>query len=126
LSSATVLPRDFVSQSQHRELNLYAAIMLLMLVVIAVLVVYAIRLGPLIGPGVEESFGLAVALLFLCAAMIAHVVDRVYRVWPFGRNMTPMFPGFITARGAANFLMILVIVCAGAAIAYVIATLITG
>jgi hypothetical protein len=126
LSSPTLLPTDFVSRTQHRELNLYAAIMLLMLIVVALLVVYAIRLGPLIGPGVEESFGLAVALLFLCAAMIAHVIDRVYRVWPFGRNLKPMFPGFITARGTSNFVKIVIIVVAGAAIAYVIATLITS
>ena len=126
MSSPTALSTDFVTRTQHRELNLYAAILILMLLVIAVLVVYAIRLGPLIGPGVEESFGLAVSLLFLCAAMITHVVDRVYRVWPFGRYVTPVFPGFITARGSANLLKVLVIVCAGAAIAYVIATLITS
>jgi hypothetical protein len=126
LSNVPLLPGDFVTRVQHRVLNLYAAIMILMLLVIALLIVYAIRLGPLIGPGVEESFGFAIALLFLAAALLADVVDRVYRVWPMGRGVPTMFPGFITARGAANALTILVIVCAGAAIAYVIATLITS
>jgi hypothetical protein len=125
LNNAPSLSGDFVTRVQHRVLNLYAAIMILMLAVIAVLIVYAIRLGPLIGPGVEESFGFAVALLFLCAALLVHVVDRVYRVWPMGRGTPTMFPGFITARGTANALTILVIVCAGAAIAYIVATLIT-
>jgi hypothetical protein len=126
LSSPVVVPAHFVTQAEHRVLNLYAATVLLMLIVIALISVYAIRLGPLVGPGVEQSFGLAVALLFLCAALIVHVVDRVYRVWPMGRYIETSFPGFITARGAANALKILVIVCAGAAIAYVIATLITS
>jgi hypothetical protein len=126
LSSPVVVPANFVTDAEHRILNLYAAIMIMMLIVIALVTVYAIRLGPLIGPGAEQSFGLAVALLFLCAALITHVVDRVYRVWPMGRYVETTFPGFITARGAANALKILVIVGAGAAIAYVIATLITS
>jgi hypothetical protein len=126
LSSAPALPADFVPREQHRVLNLYAAIMLLMLAGIALLIVYSIRLGPLVGPGVEQSFGFAVALLFLCGALVAHVIDRVYREWPFGRNVRSRFPGFITDRGLANALKILVIVGAGAAIAYVIATLLTS
>ncbi len=126
MSSPTALPADFVTRAEHRVLNAYAAITILMLAVIALLIVYAIRLGPLIGPGVEESFGLAVALLFMCAALIVHVVDRVYRVWPMGRSIPTMFPGFITARGMANVVKILIIVCAAAAIAYVLATLITS
>jgi hypothetical protein len=126
LSSASALPADFVSRTQHRVLNLYAATMFLMLILIALLIVYSIRLGPLTGPGVEQSFGFAVALLFFAGALLAHVIDRVYRVWPFGRSVTPTFPGFVTDRGLANLLKILVIVGAGAAIAYVIATLITS
>lgn len=126
MSSSAALPADFVTRAEHRVLNVYAAIMLLMLVVIGLLIVYAIRLGPLLGPGVEESFGLAVALLFLCGALVVHVVDRVYRVWPMGRSIPTMFPGFITARGMANLVKVLIIVCAAAAVAYVLATLITG
>jgi hypothetical protein len=126
LSSAPALPADFLTREQHRVLNLYATITILMLAVIALLIAYSIRLGPLVGPGIEQSFGIAVALLFLCGALIAHVIDRVYREWPFGRNVRPAFPGFITDRGLANGLKILVFVCAAAAIAYVIATVLTS
>jgi hypothetical protein len=126
LSSATAQPVDFVTKSQHRVLNLYAAVLILMLLAVALLVAYCIRLGPLVGPGVESSFGLACALLFLCAALLVHIVDRTYRVWPEGRGVRPMFPGFVTERGLANLVKILIIVAAGAAIAYVIATLLTS
>lgn len=126
MSSAPALPADFLTREQHRVLNLYAAIILLMFAVIGLLILYTIRLGPLVGPGVEQSFGFAVSLLFLSGAVVAHVIDRVYRVWPFGRNVHPAFPGFITDRGLANGLKILVFVCAAAAIAYVIATVLTG
>jgi hypothetical protein len=125
LSNVT-LPSEFVTRVQHRVLNFYAAIMILMLALIGLLVVYSIRLGPLLGPGVEQSFGIALALLFLSAALLAHVIDRVYRVWPTGRSLTPMFPGFITDRGLANALKVVVLVCAAAAIAYVIATLLVS
>ncbi|MFZ0830271.1 MAG: hypothetical protein WCB18_08390 [Thermoplasmata archaeon] len=126
MSDSAALPAAFVHQVQDRVLNIYAAVLILMLATIGLLVVYCIQLGPLVGPGVEQSFGLAVALLFLCAAMIAHIVDRTYRVWPEGRSVHPTFPGFFTDRGVANFVKILVIVGAGATIAYVIATLITS
>jgi len=126
LSDSAVFPAGFVQRAQDRVLNLYAAVLILMLAAIALLVVYCIRLGPLIGPGVESSFGLACALLFLCSALIVHIVDRTYREWPEGRHVRPAFPGFITDRGLANVLKVLILVGAGAAIAYVIATLITG
>jgi hypothetical protein len=126
LSSAPALPADFLTREQHRVLNLYGAIIVLMLALIGLLIVYTLRLGPLVGPGVEESFGFAVAMLFLSGALVAHVIDRVYREWPFGRNVHPVFPGFITDRGLANGLKILVFVCAAAAIAYVIATVLTS
>jgi hypothetical protein len=126
LSNPTALPAALYTRAQHRVLNLYAAIVVLMLVAIALLTVYCIRLGPIVGPGVESSFGYAVALLFLCAALIAHVIDYTYRVWPGGRGVHPTFPGFVTERGTANFLQILILIAAGAAIAYVIATLLTS
>jgi hypothetical protein len=126
LNEMPALPADLVARAQNRVLNLYAAVLLLMLVTIALLVVYCIQLGPLVGPGVENSFGLAVALLFLCAALVTHIVDRTYRVWPEGRGVRPMFPGFITDRGLANALTILVLVGAGIGIAYLIATLIVS
>jgi hypothetical protein len=120
------LSAELVARTQHRVLNLYAAVILLMLGAIGLLVVYSIQLGPLVGPGVESSFGIAVALLFLCSALIAHLVDRTYRVWPVGRGVRPAFPGLITERGIANGLKVLVLVAAGAAIAYLIATLLTS
>ncbi len=125
MSSPASVPADFVRRAQDRVLNLYAATILLMLVVIGILVAYCLRLGPLVGVGVERSFGLAVGLLFLCSALIVHVVDRTYRVWPEGRGVRPSFPGFYTARGYANAVKILILVAAAAAIAYVIATLLT-
>ena len=125
MSSPASLPADFVHRAQDRVLNLYAATILLMLVAIGILVVYCIRLGPLVGVGVERSFGFAVALLFLCGALITHVVDRTYRVWPEGRSVHPAFPGFFTARGYANAVKILILVAAAAAIGYIIATLLT-
>jgi len=126
LSDSTALPADFVRQVQDRVLNIYAAVLILMIATIGLLTLYCIRLGTLVGPGVEQSFGIAVALMFLCAAMITHIIDRTYRVWPEGRSVHPTFPGFFTERGAANFVKILILVGAGATIAYVIAVLITS
>ena len=108
---------------EARVVQLYQAIAVLMIVAIGVLVAYAIRLGPLVGPGVENSFGLAVGLMFLCSAMIVHVVDRTYRVWPTGRRVSPVTPGWYTDRSVAAFLRIVVLVAVGGAIAYVVATL---
>lgn len=126
MSSPPALSSDVVARVQDRVLNLYAAVTLLMLVAIGLLIVYSIQLGPLVGPGVESSFGFAVALLFLCAALIAHVVDRTYRAWPEGRGVRPAFPGLLTDRGLVNGLKVLVLVAAAAAVAYVLATLITS
>lgn len=126
MSSVPALPADFVDRAQHRVLNLYAATIALMLGTIGLLVVYCIRLGPLVGPGVEQSFGIAVALLFLCATLMVHIVDRTYRVWPEGRSIRPTFPGFFTDRGLGNAIKILIIVGAGATIAWLIAMLLTG
>jgi hypothetical protein len=108
---------------RQRVLDLYDAVTFLMLIGIAVLIVYAIRLGPLTSPGAQESFGLAVALMFLMSALIVHLVDRTYRVWPLGRRFHPTPPGPVTARAQARFLAILVFVIAAAAIAYVIGSL---
>ena len=105
---------------RRRVLDLYDAITYLMLLGIAILVVYAIRLGSLTNPGVQESFGLAVALMFLMSALIVHLVDRTYRVWPLGRRFDPTPPGPVTVRAQARFLAALVFVIAAGAIAYVI------
>jgi hypothetical protein len=105
-------------------LNLYDAITVLMLAGIAVLIVYAIRLGPLTSPGAEQSFGFAVALMFLMAALIVHLVDRTYRVWPLGRRFRPSAPGPVSVRAQARFVIAIILVVAAGAIAYVLGGLI--
>ena len=105
---------------QERTLDLYGAVTLLMLVGIAVLIVYAIRLGPLTSPGAERSFGFALALMLLMAAVIFHVADRTYRSWPFGRRFRPTSPGPVTTEAWAQFLRVLIVVVAVAGIAYLI------
>ncbi|HTW55877.1 MAG TPA: hypothetical protein VMG36_05465 [Thermoplasmata archaeon] len=105
---------------QERTLTLYAAVVLLMLLGIAVLAFYAIRIGPLTSPGAQSSFGYALALMSLMAAVLFHVVDRTYRVWPFGRHFRPTRPGPVTVQAQVRFLQVLTVVLAAAAIAYVI------
>lgn len=124
--SSAALPADLVLRAQRRVLNLYAAVLGLMIIVIALLVAYAVHLGPLVGPGVETSFGLALAGLFIAGAIVAHVVDYTYRVWPEGRTFRPSFPGFFSDQGIANAIKVLILVAAAATIAYVIATLLVS
>jgi len=109
---------------RNRLLDLYTAITGLMLLGIAVLIVYAIELGPLTSPGAEQSFGYALALMFLMGAVIFHLVDRMYRVWPFGRRFRPAWPGYVTLEGEIRFFKILIVIAAGAAIAYILGGLI--
>ena len=109
---------------RNRLLDLYTAITGLMLLGIAVLIVYAIELGPLTSPGAEQSFGYAVALMFLMGAVVFHLVDRMYRVWPFGRRFRPAWPGYVTLEGEIRFFKILIVIAAGAAIAYILGGLI--
>jgi hypothetical protein len=110
---------------RRKVLDLYDAVTFLMLIGIGVLVVYAIRLGSLTSPGAQESFGLAVGLMFLMAALMIHLVDRTYRVWPLGRRITPTPPGPVTDQSQARFLGILIFVIALAACAYVVGGLLT-
>ena len=105
---------------QRRTLDLYAAVMLLMLLGIAVLVAYAIRLGPLTSPGAESSFGYAVALMALMGAVVFHIADRTYRVWPLGRRFRPTPPGPVTVEAWVRFLRVLIVVIAIAAVAYLV------
>lgn len=107
-------------------LRLYLAVMLIMIVGIAVLVVYSIRLGPLVGPGVERSFGYALTLLFVQAAVLAHVVDRAYRDWPLGRRVHPTMPPLITDRTVATALKVVVLLAAAAAVAYLVGGLLAS
>jgi hypothetical protein len=110
---------------QQRTLDLYGAVTILMLLGIGVLVAYAIRLGPLTSPGAEQSFGFAVALMALMGAMIFHIADRTYRVWPLGRRFRPTPPSPLTAQSWVRLLKVLVVVAAAAAIAYLIGGLLS-
>jgi hypothetical protein len=112
-------------RAQERTLAVYTAIVLLMLLGIAVLIVYAIRLGPLTSPGAESSFGYAISLMALMGAVLFHVVDRTYRSWPLGRRFRPTVPGPVTADAQVRLLMVLTLVLAAAAIAYVIGGLVS-
>ncbi len=129
MSSATPLADPAERELRRvrlRVLDVYTAVTVLMLLGIAVLIVYVIRLGPLTGPGVEESFGLAAGLMFLMAAVIVHLVDRTYRVWPLGRRFHPTAPGPVTEASQARFLRIVILVCVAAALAYILGGLIAG
>ncbi len=119
-------PEEF-RQLRQRTLDLYAATIFLMIVGIGVLLVYTVLLvGPLDTPGAQESFGLALALGFLMAAVAGHLVDRMYRVWPLGRRIHPTPPGPVTPVAEVRFFQVLVVVCAAAGIAYILGALIAG
>jgi len=119
-------PAAEIRRLRSRLLDLYTTITALMLIGIVVLIVYAIRLGPLTSPGAEQSFGYAVALMFLMAAVIFHLVDRTYRLWPLGRRIRPSWPGYLTVESEVRFFKIVIVVAAAAAIAYVLGGLIAG
>ena len=111
---------------RQRVLDLYDAITILMLVGIVVLIFYAaVLVGPLDSPGAQQSFGYAVALMFLMAALVVHLVDRTYRVWPLGRRITPVNPGPVTVASQARFFKLLIVVIAGAGIAYFLAMMLS-
>ncbi len=105
---------------QDRALSLYYAAMILMLLGIGVLGLYCYRLGPLTSPGAEQSFGFAVSLMFLMGALVIHLVDRTYRVWPLGRRFRPTAPGPVTDRAWSVALAVLILVIAGGAIAWIL------
>jgi hypothetical protein len=109
---------------RDRTLNLYFAIVILLLIGIGVLLAYSIRLGPIIGSGVETSFGYSVALLFLMGALLAHIIDSAYRLYPLGRRVPTHPPGPVTERSIANFVVVAVLVIAGGSIAYILGSLI--
>jgi len=112
-----------VAAFQRRTLDLYGGVTLLMLLGIAVLVAYAIRLGPLTSPGAERSFGLAVALMAIMGAVIFHLADRTYRAWPLGRRFRPTPPEPVTLESWVRFLRVVIVVAAVAGIAYIVAEL---
>lgn len=118
----TVPPPPDLRAIRRRTIDLYDTVTLLMLFGIAVLVVYSIELGPLTSPGAQESFGLALSLMFLMGAVLFHIVDRTYRAWPLGRRITPTVPGPVTDASVARVLRIVIVIAAGGAIAYVLTT----
>lgn len=126
MSSGELSPEEFHAIRQ-RTLELYTATMVLMLLGIGVLIVYTIVLvGPLTSPGAQESFGLALGLSFLMAAVAGHLVDRMYRVWPLGRRIHPLPPGPVTSAAQVRFFQVLVLILAAGAIAYLLGALIAG
>ena len=118
-------PPSPADAAQASVLRIYQATSVVMLLLIAGLSLYCYRLGPLVGPGVEESFGLAVAMMFLAGAVVIHLIDRTYRVWPLGRRVVPAVPAPVTDRSIARGLQFLLVLLVTAGIAYVIATLLT-
>ena len=120
----SVAPAAF-ERVRARALSFTFAATVLMLIGIGVLGVYVYRLGPLVGPGGEQSFGLAVSMMFLMGAMLTHLVDRTYRSWPMGRRFRPSAPGPVTDAGLVVALEVLVLVVAGGSIAYLMAALLS-
>jgi hypothetical protein len=114
------------ARARDRSLAVYAVVAVLSILGILGLVGYSVRLGPLVGPGVESSFGFALALMFLFAALLFHVVDRIYRVWPGGRRVWAPVPTAVTDLSIVRLLRVLVVLGAAAAIAFLISTLVTG
>ena len=111
---------------QSRVLTLYAWAAGLSLVAIFLLGAYAIHLGPLVGPGVESSFGLAAALMMLFGALVVHLVDRVYREWPLGRKFEPTWAVPVSDAAIATFLKALVFAAAVGAVGYILWGVVIG
>ena len=105
---------------QRRVLNLYSWAAGFSLVAIFLLGAYAIHLGPLVGPGVESSLGLAVALMMLFSALVVNLVDRVYREWPLGRKFEPTWSAPVTDADIATFLKALIFAAAAGAVGYIL------
>jgi type IV secretory pathway TrbL component len=104
-------------------LKLYQAITVLLLLGIAGLFVYVVKLGPLLGTGVESSFGLAVAAMFVMGALLAHLADVTYRAWPLGRRFRPATPQAVSARETATWVSWFIVLAAVAGGAYIVAQL---
>ena len=121
--SSPLTEEEFV-RARRRVADLYTAVEGLMLLGILVLNDYTDRLGPLTSPGAEQSFGYALALMLMMAAMVAHLMDRTYRVWPLGRRFRPSDPGYVSLASQTRFVKVVVVVAAAAAIAYILGGLI--
>jgi hypothetical protein len=120
------IPPAELMRLRERVLNYYAAVVIVCLIGIGILVAYGISLGTLVGPGVEESFGLAVAGMFLFGALLVHVVDRAYREWPLGRRIHPVQPGLLGTPAIVRALVAIVVLAAALLIAYFLWGLLTS
>ena len=107
-------------------LRYHFAILGLMLVGLVGLAVYTLQLGPITGPGVESSFGIAAGLMLIMGAMIVHVVERTYRLYPLGRKTATAAPPPVTEGDLVTFVKVLVVLIAAAAVAYILGSLITA
>lgn len=126
MSETTEPTAEEFARWRSNALTLYTWAGALSVIGIFLLAGYAIRLGPLVGPGVEDSFGLAVAVMFLLGALLVHLADRVYREWPFGRRIRPVVPAPVTDRSIATFVAWMVLVAGASAVAYVVWGLLTA
>ncbi|MCI4336155.1 MAG: hypothetical protein L3K17_03030 [Thermoplasmata archaeon] len=115
MSEPVDVQRDLL---QARVLQLYTIVAGLSIFGILVLTAYCVHLGPIIGPGVESSFGLAAGAMFLLGALLVHIVDRTYREWPLGRRVHPPSPGPVTDAAVATFLKVVVFATAAGSVAY--------
>ncbi|HEV2449153.1 MAG TPA: hypothetical protein VGU43_01935 [Thermoplasmata archaeon] len=119
--SVDALREAAYAQLRRRVMDVYLAISVLCLIAIALLVYYVLTLGVIVGPGVEESFGLALALLFLLGALMTHLIDRAYREWPEGRRVHPSPGRLLGDVDLARAVKVIVVVAAGLLIAYLFA-----
>ncbi|MCI4334321.1 MAG: hypothetical protein L3K04_01610 [Thermoplasmata archaeon] len=108
------------AELRRRVFDTYLVVAVLCLAAIGLLVGYVLTLGTILGPGVEESFGLAVALLFLFGALMVHLVDRAYREWPEGRRVHPTPGRLLGEADAARLLKVAVVIGAVLLLAYLL------
>jgi hypothetical protein len=121
LSESAAFVRDAMyARLRRRVMDYYIATAALCLVAIGILVLYVLLLGPIVGPGAEESFGIATALLFLLSALLVHLVDRSYREWPEGRRVHPAPPRLLGDVDVVRTVKILVVIGAALFLAYLI------
>jgi hypothetical protein len=112
------------SVAADRTLQLYFVVDVLMVLGILGLIGYSVSLGPLNGPGVQESFGIAVALMFIMGAIVAHTVDMTYRAWPLGRRVATPTPRVISDVGIAFAIKAVIVIAVVLAVAYILGSLI--
>ncbi len=120
MSEPAVATTEDRATLQRRVVAIYSWAAGISLFAIFLLAAYAIHLGALVGPGVESSFGYAVALMMLFGALLVHLVDRAYREWPLGRKFEAAWPGPVTDQALATLLKALVFAAVAGAIAYVV------